>query len=189
MMSPADVIDAYFLEHRSKLLDIAAFLDRVDRAGLSGGGSETGDEDYRVAGLKRALTVVRDGRLDRAKRVLELLSDPTIDPIGSAGGKGASGAYDGGGKNGGRGWSGVGVRSRSGGGSGGGIRSGGGESGESGVRYIDPPHPHGLGARRTTTSGWRTRAAVAVTEPAFWAGYDRSGAQGFLRLFPAADGV
>ena len=30
-MSRSAVIDAYFLEHRAKLIDLAAFLDRVDR--------------------------------------------------------------------------------------------------------------------------------------------------------------
>ncbi len=29
-LSPDEVVDQYFLEHRAKLLDLAAFLDRVD---------------------------------------------------------------------------------------------------------------------------------------------------------------
>ena len=31
-IGPGAVVDRYFLEHRAKALDIAAFLDRVDRA-------------------------------------------------------------------------------------------------------------------------------------------------------------
>ena len=31
-LTKGQVLDRYFLEHRAKLIDIAAFLDRVDRA-------------------------------------------------------------------------------------------------------------------------------------------------------------
>ena len=34
-----EVIGRYFLEHRAKLIDIAAFLDRVERAGGDEGDS------------------------------------------------------------------------------------------------------------------------------------------------------
>ena len=38
------VLDLYFLEHRAKLLDLAAFLDRYDRAGGAGEGQGEGRE-------------------------------------------------------------------------------------------------------------------------------------------------
>ena len=80
------VADLYFLEHRAKLIDIAAFLDRVDRA--------AGDADFRVDAFRRALVLLCDGRGHRARRVLEMLSDPTAEPLASAEGmKGASGAW------------------------------------------------------------------------------------------------
>ena len=41
------VLDLYFMEARSKLLDLAAFLDRVDRG--------TGEPDFRLAAFKKAL--------------------------------------------------------------------------------------------------------------------------------------
>ena len=41
---PDEVIGRYFLEHRAKLLDIAAFLDRVERAGGSG-------DDFRIRAM------------------------------------------------------------------------------------------------------------------------------------------
>jgi len=89
-MTRAEVVDRYFLEHRAKLIDVAAFLDRLDRT------AEAGEpDDYRVAALRRALAVVSDGAPERARRVLELLSDPTTAPIASAAGmKGAFGAYE-----------------------------------------------------------------------------------------------
>ena len=80
------VADLYFLEHRAKVLDLAAFLDRFDRA------SEPGGSDFRVEALKAALGLVLDGQPDRAKRVLELWSDRSTEPIAHAPMKGALGA-------------------------------------------------------------------------------------------------
>ncbi len=82
------VVELYFLEHRAKLIDIASFLDRVDRAPADG--PET---DFRVEALGRALAIVGDGEPERARRVLELFSDHSTAPIDSAAGmKGAFGA-------------------------------------------------------------------------------------------------
>ncbi len=89
-MSCKRTIDAYFLEHRAKLLDIAAFLDRVDRSAAEA--SEV--EDFRMAAFRKALGVLSESEPQRAKRVLEVFSDPSSDPIESAAEmKGAHGAY------------------------------------------------------------------------------------------------
>lgn len=80
------VVDAYFMEHRAKLIDIAAFLDRVDRAPADGG-----DEDVRLVALREALGILADGDGERARRILDLFSDPTEEPIAVAPGKGACG--------------------------------------------------------------------------------------------------
>jgi hypothetical protein len=80
------VADLYFLEHRAKVLDLAAFLDRFDRASEPGGG------DFRVQALTAALGLVLDGQPDRARRVLELWSDRSTEPIERAPMKGALGA-------------------------------------------------------------------------------------------------
>jgi hypothetical protein len=82
------VVELYFLEHRAKLIDIASFLDRVDRAPADGSGT-----DFRVEALRRALAILGDGEPQRARRVLELFSDHSTTPIESATGmKGAFGA-------------------------------------------------------------------------------------------------
>lgn len=86
-MTRTQVVDAYFMEHRARLLDVAAFLDRVDRAGA-------GDDDFRMRAFRAAVAILGDGRPDRARRVLELLSDPSTDPVAKAGMKGATGAHD-----------------------------------------------------------------------------------------------
>ena len=81
-------MDLYFMEHRAKLIDLAAFLDRLDRAA-----SPTPSPDFRLAAFMQALGILSDGKSDRARRVLELFSDPTTEPIPKAPMKGALGAY------------------------------------------------------------------------------------------------
>ena len=89
----AAVLQLYFAEHRAKLLDLAAFLDRVDRAANDPSAGDV--DDFRLVAFRRALAVVADGRPNRARRILELLSDPTTEPIAVAGTKGAAGAWPG----------------------------------------------------------------------------------------------
>jgi hypothetical protein len=86
-MNRTQVVDAYFMEHRARILDLAAFLDRVDRAG-------TGTDDFRMQAFRAAVAILGDGKPERARRVLELLSDPGTEPIAKAGMKGATGAHD-----------------------------------------------------------------------------------------------
>ena len=87
-LSRLQVIDQYFMENRAKVLDIAAFLDRVERASAGGGA-----EDVRTAVMRRAIGILLDGKPERARRVLEIMSDPTAEPIPKAGTKGAIGVW------------------------------------------------------------------------------------------------
>ncbi len=86
-MNRQQLLDLYFLDARSRLIDLAAFLDRLDRA--------EGEADFRLAALRRAFGVQgrEDGR--RAEHILLSLSDPTTDPIPKATTKGACGAWQG----------------------------------------------------------------------------------------------
>ena len=86
-MTRQQVLDLYFMDARSKLIDLAAFLDRVDRA--------EGEPDFRLAAFRKALEELHRGDPTRAKAVLNSLSDPTTEPIGKAPGKGAVGAWPG----------------------------------------------------------------------------------------------
>ena len=66
---------AYFLECRSKLLDVAAILDRIDR----GRGAEAALVDPRLARIREALMVLLTpdgGRAERIQRVFSLDYDP-----------------------------------------------------------------------------------------------------------------
>ena len=91
-LSEQQIVDFYFMEHRAKVLDVASFLDRIERAV---DGDNDGQEDFRVSALKQAVQILIDGQGNRAQRVLEIWSDPTSQPYPSAGIKGASGAYGG----------------------------------------------------------------------------------------------
>jgi len=82
-----EVVESYFMEHRAKLLDIAAFLDRLDRAA-----PPDGRGDVRVRALRRAIPLLLDGEGDRARRILEFLSDHSTQPIPAAHTQGALGA-------------------------------------------------------------------------------------------------
>ena len=71
-MPASAVLDRYFLEMRGKVLEVAAALDRVERAA----GAEQAVRDERLDLLKEAIATLTDGRADRASRVLTIFSDP-----------------------------------------------------------------------------------------------------------------
>lgn len=81
------VIDSYFMEHRAKLIDLAAYLDRIDRA------QGEAVDDFRDIAFRSAIEILLDGESHRAKRILESFSDFTADlPQSAEGMKGAAGA-------------------------------------------------------------------------------------------------
>jgi hypothetical protein len=86
-MTRQQVLDLYFMEARCKLIDLAAFLDRVDRA--------SGDADFRLRAFREALNELGGDAPGRAERVLKSLSDPTTKPIAAATTKAACGAWPG----------------------------------------------------------------------------------------------
>ncbi len=94
-LSTRQIVDQYFLEHRAKVLDIAAFLDRFDRAAkVEGVADASTTTDLRVRAICAALDLLRDGKPERARRALELWSDHSTDPIEKASMKGAIGAVE-----------------------------------------------------------------------------------------------
>lgn len=84
-MTRREVLDQYFMDARCKLIDIAAFLDRVDRG--------DGDADFRLAAFRTALMELAKDQPQRARQVLLAFSDPTSEPIPIATTKAACGAY------------------------------------------------------------------------------------------------
>jgi len=86
-MKRQQVLDLYFMDARCKLIELAAFLDRVDRA--------SGDADFRLDAFREALRHLSGGEPRRAENVMCSLSDPTVEPVAVAPGKGAVGAWPG----------------------------------------------------------------------------------------------
>jgi hypothetical protein len=69
-------LDASFLEARSKILDLAAILDRIGR----GQGANETEGDPRIEKLREAIEVLLDRSPARAERVQQIFSlayDPT----------------------------------------------------------------------------------------------------------------
>ncbi len=81
----SQVVDLGFVPVRASLIEVAAFLDRVERYGVA--------DDFRCTALREAAKALADGNPARARRILESLSDPTTEPAPKAEGKAASGAY------------------------------------------------------------------------------------------------
>lgn len=86
-LSRKELVDEYFIENRTRLLEIAAFLDRLDRAG-------GGPGDFRMQAFGEALTVAAGGGSDKLLQIQRLLSDPTTEPLPALDRKSALGAFD-----------------------------------------------------------------------------------------------
>jgi len=78
-------VDQAFIPVRARLIEVAAFLDRVERHRVA--------DDFRCAALREAAALLVDGRPERARRVLEKLSDPTTVPDAQSSGQAAMGAW------------------------------------------------------------------------------------------------
>ena len=83
--SPRGLVDHGFVPVRAKLIEVAAFLDRVERYGAA--------DDFRCTALRQAAKLLVDGQPERARRILEQLSDPTTKPDAVSTGKAALGAW------------------------------------------------------------------------------------------------
>ena len=85
-MTKQQVLDLYFLDARHKLVELAAFLDRVERA--------DGKDDFRLKSFHSALPKLNGKKKRKAKAVLLAFSDPTTKPIFTATTKAATGAFN-----------------------------------------------------------------------------------------------
>lgn len=87
-LSQKQLIDEYFMKQRNHLLEIAAFLDRMQRA------SElNGEDDFRMEAFRNSLKELINDQPDKVSRIQMLLSDPHIEPMVERDVQGAFGAY------------------------------------------------------------------------------------------------
>ncbi len=84
------IVDEYFIENRHRILDLAAFLDRLERA-------QDGEDpaaDFRVRALRQAIEILNGPAPDRLRRIHMVFSDPTTEPREKTDRKAAWGAYN-----------------------------------------------------------------------------------------------
>jgi hypothetical protein len=91
-LTQQQLIAEYFLEIRAKILDIAAFLDRVDRSV-----EHNAEDDFRIVTMRQALQTLCAGDQGRVYDIQMIFSDPTIEPLLQLDRKSALGAFDRGG--------------------------------------------------------------------------------------------
>lgn len=84
-----ELIDEYYIENRTRLLEVASYLDRLDRA-------EDGPakRDFRMRAFREALVALSGDEPGRTERIQMIFSDPTGEPRETLDQKSARGAYD-----------------------------------------------------------------------------------------------
>jgi hypothetical protein len=88
-LTQRELIAEYFMEHRVQVLELAAFLDRLDRAR-----ELDAHDDFRLRAIREALAALAAGDGDRVQRVQMIFSDPRSELLDELDQKSAKGAYD-----------------------------------------------------------------------------------------------
>jgi hypothetical protein len=88
-MTQRELVDEYFMEHRTKILDLAAFLDRLERAR-----ERDAEDDFRLVAVRGALAVLAGEEEARVERIQMILSDQRTEPLPHLDQQSAKGAYD-----------------------------------------------------------------------------------------------
>jgi hypothetical protein len=88
-LSQQQLLDLYFLEMRAKMLDVAAFLDRMERAV-----DTATNDDFRMVSMRQALEALAASTVDRVRTIQMILSDPTTELLDHVDHKSAFGAFN-----------------------------------------------------------------------------------------------
>lgn len=80
-------IDAYFMEQRNRILEIAAFLDRLDRLE-----EKNAEDDFRIVALRRAMAELSSAEPGRIERIQMIFSDQNLELLEELDRKAAYGA-------------------------------------------------------------------------------------------------
>jgi len=86
-LSQREIIDTYFMENRSRILDVAAFLDRLERARV-----KDAEGDFRYLALREAMQALVGDSPTRTKDIQMILSDPKTDLLDERDQQNADGA-------------------------------------------------------------------------------------------------
>jgi hypothetical protein len=88
-LTATQLVDEYFIENRNRLIEIAAFLDRLDRADAT-----VAERDFRMQAFADALALLASGSSTRVADIQVLMSDPTTEPLQALDRKGAIGTFN-----------------------------------------------------------------------------------------------
>ena len=72
-MTRQQLLDLYFLDARHRLIELAAFLDRLERA--------QGPADYRLKSFRAALVGLAGSKKNKTKTALLAFSDASTRPV------------------------------------------------------------------------------------------------------------
>jgi hypothetical protein len=86
-LTQREIIDTYFMENRSRILDVAAFLDRLERAR-----AKDAEDDFRYRALREAMQALVGDSATRTKDIQMILSDPKTDLLDERDQQSADGA-------------------------------------------------------------------------------------------------
>ena len=84
------ILQEYFIENRTRILEIAAFLERLDRSA----DGAVPSADFRIAAFERALKVLASNEPDKIGQIQLIFSDPTTEPKAKLDSKSAAGAWN-----------------------------------------------------------------------------------------------
>lgn len=70
-LTAPEIFDRVFLETRAKLLEVAATLDRLDRAE----GTDTVTSDFRMEQIRKSISVIQNEAGSRAEQLQIIFSD------------------------------------------------------------------------------------------------------------------
>ncbi|MBV9258388.1 MAG: hypothetical protein JO215_10250 [Ktedonobacteraceae bacterium] len=88
-LTQQQLIDEYFMETRARILDVAAFLDRMDRSV-----EHNAADDFRIVAMRQALKALCAETSGRVYDIQMIFSDPTTEPLMELDRKSAFGAFD-----------------------------------------------------------------------------------------------
>ena len=89
-LTQRELIDGFFMEHRAQIIDIAAYLDRLDRSV-----QHDAESDFRFLAIQRAMRELGSDEGGRVERILMHLSDPVVELMDTRDRQNALGAFAG----------------------------------------------------------------------------------------------
>lgn len=89
-LSQRELIEGFFMEHRAQIIDIAAYLDRLDRSV-----DHDAENDFRFLAVRKAMRELSSDEPGRVERILMHLSDPVVELMDTRDRQNAFGAFPG----------------------------------------------------------------------------------------------